>query len=64
MTRLEIATQLAAGLLASQNPEKGWYLGRVCEVALRTADTLIDMEAKPLPKPAEQTKQDESAGDS
>lgn len=50
MTRLEIATQLAAGLLASQDPDKGWQIARVCEVAFRTADKLIELQDEPLPK--------------
>lgn len=55
MSRIEIATRLAAGLLASQDPNKGWNIGRVCEVALRTADKLIEMEGQPLPEPQDDT---------
>jgi hypothetical protein len=58
MTRIEIATRLASGLLASQDAEKGWNINRVCEVALRTADKLIEMEAQPLPEPQNDTGTD------
>lgn len=58
MHRIEIATRLAAGLLASQDPEKGWNIGRVCEVAYRTADKLLEMEEQPLPEPEDVTGTD------
>jgi hypothetical protein len=43
--RLEIATQIAQGLLASQNPEKGWNLDTLAILSLRIADNLIHHNA-------------------
>lgn len=39
--RLQIATQIAQGLLASQNPEKGWNLDTLSILAFKIADNLI-----------------------
>lgn len=39
--RLQIATQIAQGLLASQNPEKGWNLDTLAILSLKIADNLI-----------------------
>jgi len=39
--RLRIATQIAQGLLASQNPEKGWNLDTLSILSLKIADNLI-----------------------
>ena len=58
MTRIQIATTLASGLLASQDPKEGWNIGRVCEVAYRTADKLLEMEEQPLPEPEDVTGTD------
>jgi hypothetical protein len=39
--RLKIATQVAQGLLASQNPEKGWNLETLSILSLKIADNLV-----------------------
>ena len=39
--RLQIATQAMGGLLASQNPEKGWNLDTLAILSLKIADNLI-----------------------
>jgi hypothetical protein len=39
--RLQIATQVVQGLLASQNPEKGWNLDTLSILALKIADNLV-----------------------
>ena len=39
--RLQIATQIAQGLLASQNPEKGWNLDTLSILSLKIADNMI-----------------------
>lgn len=39
--RLQIATQITQGLLASQNPDKGWNLDTLSILSLRIADNLL-----------------------
>ena len=39
--RLALATQIAQGLLASQNPEKGWNLDTLAILSLKIADNLV-----------------------
>jgi hypothetical protein len=39
--RLKVATQVVAGLLASQDSEKGWNLDTLCVLSLKIADGLI-----------------------
>jgi len=39
--RLQLAAQAMVGLLASQNPEKGWNLDTLAILSLRIADNLI-----------------------
>jgi predicted nuclease of restriction endonuclease-like (RecB) superfamily len=49
--RLQIATQVVQGLLASQNPEKGWNLDTLSILALKIADNLIHFnEMEKLPE--------------
>jgi hypothetical protein len=49
--RLSLATQIASGLLASQNPEKGWNLDTLTVLSLRIADKLIEFNSmKELPE--------------
>ena len=40
-TRLQIASQAMSGLLASQNPEKGWNLDTLAILSLKIADNLL-----------------------
>lgn len=39
--RLQVAAQAMSGLLASQNPEKGWNLDTLAILSLKIADNLI-----------------------
>jgi hypothetical protein len=39
--RLQIAVQIAQGLLASQNPETGWNLDTLSILSFKIADNLI-----------------------
>ena len=39
--RLQVASQAMGGLLASQNPEKGWNLDTLAILSLKIADNLI-----------------------
>ena len=39
--RLQLAVQITQGLLASQNPEKGWNLDTLAILSLRIADNLV-----------------------
>lgn len=39
--RLQLAAQAMTGLLASQNPEKGWNLDTLAILSLKIADNLI-----------------------
>jgi hypothetical protein len=39
--RLQLAVQITQGLLASQNPEKGWNLDTLAILAFKIADNLI-----------------------
>ena len=39
--RLQLAAQVTQGLLASQNPEKGWNLDTLAILSLKIADNLI-----------------------
>jgi hypothetical protein len=43
--RLQLAAQAMTGLLASQNPEKGWNLDTLAILSLKIADNLIHFEA-------------------
>jgi hypothetical protein len=45
-TRLKIAAQITQGLLASQNPEKGWNLDTLAILSLKIADNLIHFNEK------------------
>lgn len=48
--RLKLAAQITQGLLASQDPEKGWNLDTLSILSLKIADNLIkfsDMETLP-----------------
>jgi hypothetical protein len=59
--RLKIATQIAQGLLASQNPEKGWNLDTLSILALKIADNLMhfnSMEKLPELISANQNKEE------
>ena len=39
--RLQLAAQIAQGLLASQNPEKGWNLDTLAILSLKITDSLV-----------------------
>jgi hypothetical protein len=39
--RLQVASHAMGGLLASQNPEKGWNLDTLAILSLKIADNLI-----------------------
>jgi hypothetical protein len=39
--RLQLAAQAMVGLLASQNPEKGWNLDTLAILSIKIADNLI-----------------------
>ena len=39
--RLQVASHAMGGLLASQNPEKGWNLDALAIMSLKIADNLI-----------------------
>jgi hypothetical protein len=39
--RLQLAAQISQGLLASQNPEKGWNLDTLAILSLKIADNLV-----------------------
>jgi hypothetical protein len=39
--RLKIASSIAGGLLASQNPDKGWNVAALAIISLRVADELM-----------------------
>lgn len=39
--RLQLAAQIAQGLLSSQNPEKGWNLDTLAILSLKIADNLV-----------------------
>jgi len=41
MNKIEIATHIITGLLASQEPEKGWDITALVQVALEIADELL-----------------------
>lgn len=46
-----MATQVASGLLASQDPEKGWNLDTLSIISLKVADKLIEYNyMKELPE--------------
>ena len=50
-SRLQIAAQAMTGLLASQNPEKGWNLDTLAILSLKIADNLIHFsKEKKLPE--------------
>ena len=50
-SRLQIAAQVITGLLASQNPEKGWNLDTLAILSLKIADNLIHFsKEKKLPE--------------
>ena len=58
--RLQIAAQIAQGLLASQNPEKGWNLDTLAILSLKIADNLVhfnSMEKLPELISANQNKE-------
>ena len=60
--RLQLAAQAMAGLLASQNPEKGWNLDTLAILSLKIADNLIhfnSMEKLPELISAAPKKEDE-----
>ena len=60
--RLQIAAQVTQGLLASQNPEKGWNLDTLAILSLKIADNLIhfsSMEKLPELISAAPKKEDE-----
>jgi hypothetical protein len=44
--RLFLASQIASGLLSSQDPEKGWNLDTLTILSLKVADKLIDYAQK------------------
>tara|TARA_R110000868_G_scaffold288067_1_gene548407 strand:+ start:1584 stop:1793 length:210 start_codon:yes stop_codon:yes gene_type:complete len=49
--RLQLAAQITQGLLASQNPEKGWNLDTLAILSLKIADNLIHFSSiKKLPE--------------
>jgi hypothetical protein len=49
--RLQLAAQAMVGLLASQNPEKGWNLDTLAILSLKIADNLIHFsKEKKLPE--------------
>lgn len=49
--RLQLAAQITQGLLASQNPEKGWNLDTLAILSLKIADNLIHFsEMEKLPE--------------
>ena len=49
--RLQLASQAMVGLLASQNPEKGWNLDTLAILSLKIADNLIHFsKEKKLPE--------------
>lgn len=49
--RLQLAVQVTQGLLASQNPEKGWNLDTLAILSLKIADNLIHFsEMEKLPE--------------
>ena len=49
--RLPLATQIASGLLASQDPDKGWNLDTLSILSLKIADKLIEFNSmKELPE--------------
>jgi hypothetical protein len=39
--RITLASHVVAGLLASQDPDKGWNLDTLCILSLKIADGLI-----------------------
>lgn len=50
-SRLQLASQAMGGLLASQNPEKGWNLDTLAILSLKIADNLIHFsKEKKLPE--------------
>ena len=50
-SRLQITSQAMTGLLASQNPEKGWNLDTLAILSLKIADNLIHFsKEKKLPE--------------
>mgnify|MGYP001550398394 CR=1 FL=1 len=58
--RIQIAAQIAQGLLASQNPEKGWNLDTLAILSLKITDNLIhfnSMEKLPELISANQNKE-------
>jgi hypothetical protein len=40
--RLQMATSIAQGLLASQNPDKGWNLETLSILSLKITDSIIE----------------------
>lgn len=49
--RLSTATQIASGLLASQDPEKGWNLDTLAILSLKITDKLMEYNSmKELPE--------------
>lgn len=60
-SRLQLAAQITQGLLASQNPEKGWNLDTLAILSLKIADNLIHFSSmEKLPELISATPQKEN----